>query len=109
MIQEESPRDHKAMPEQEQHPNTFHAIVRGRVQRVGYRVFARESAHRHKIQGWVRNRADGGVEIRAEGDDLSLTEFLTDLYRGPVLSHVEHIDLKWEYSEPECTGFNILR
>lgn len=109
MVNRNSSRDRRIMPDQEQHPNTFYAVVRGRVQRVGYRVFARECAHRHKIRGWVRNLPDGGVELRAEGDELSLTEFLTDLYRGPVLSHVEHIDLKWEHSEPECTGFSILR
>jgi acylphosphatase len=90
-------------------PNCFRGVVKGRVQGVGYRVFARESALRHGVAGWVRNLKDGTVEIYAEADELTLTEFLTDLYRGPILGHVADIVLDWRLCQPSLTGFEILR
>lgn len=95
--------------DQETQPNCFHAVVRGRVQRVGFRVFTREAAQRNSVTGWVRNLPNGRVEIFAEGSELNLTEFLTDLYRGPVMGHVEDIDLHWKQSEQQHSEFEILR
>lgn len=93
----------------ENSPNSFHAVVKGRVQGVGFRVFTRESASRHQIKGWVRNLPNGEVEVQAEGDEVALTEFLTDLYRGPVLSHVADIELNWEHKEELASSFDIVR
>ena len=44
-----------------------HAIMRGRVQGVGYRAFVEHEALKHGIEGWVRNRRDGSVELQAIG------------------------------------------
>ncbi|MBI1289775.1 acylphosphatase [bacterium] len=90
-------------------PNAFRGIVKGRVQGVGYRVFAREAATRHRVGGWVRNLRDGTVEIYAEADEIILTEFLTDLYRGPIMGHVADIVLEWIVCEPSHQSFEILR
>lgn len=89
--------------------NCFHGTVHGRVQRVGFRVFTRDAARRHDITGWVRNLPDGCVEVLAVGDEIALTEFLTEVYQGPVLSHVAHIDLDWRTTEEEFSSFDILR
>ena len=89
--------------------NTFHGIVKGRVQGVGYRVYTMESARRHGVVGWVKNLADRSVEVYAQGDDLSLTELLTDLYKGPINGHVEDIDITWSRVEIEATNFEIRR
>jgi acylphosphatase len=95
--------------EKEHVTNCFHAIVHGRVQGVGFRVFTREAARRHTIRGWVRNLANGCVEIHAVGDELALTEFLTEVYQGPVLSHVSNIDIAWKQTAEEFGDFAILR
>lgn len=89
--------------------NCFHGIVKGRVQGVGYRVFALQAAQRHGISGWVRNLPNGCVEVCAQGEELALTEFLTELYRGPIMGHVEEIDLTWEHTPPEFKNFEIRR
>jgi len=94
---------------QEQTHNCFHGIVHGRVQGVGYRVFARQAALRYAITGWVKNLPSGAVEVHAEGEELALTEFLTELYRGPVLSHVRDIELTWQRTESQHAQFEILR
>jgi acylphosphatase len=97
------------MAAEESTHNCFHGIIRGRVQGVGYRVFAREAANRLSVTGWVRNLPNGNVEIMAEGDEIVLTEFLTDLYRGPILSHVADIALEWETRPSQHSTFEILR
>ena len=42
-------------------------LVRGRVQGVGFRWFVEREAHVLGIAGWVRNNADGSVEVLAIG------------------------------------------
>ena len=42
-------------------------LVRGRVQGVGFRWFVEREAHMLGIAGWVRNNADGSVEVLAMG------------------------------------------
>ncbi len=42
-------------------------VAHGRVQGVFFRDETRQQAHRHGLAGWVRNRADGGVEAHLEG------------------------------------------
>ena len=44
-----------------------HLTVRGRVQGVGFRCFAQETAESLGLTGWVRNREDGAVEAEAQG------------------------------------------
>ena len=63
-------------------------VVRGRVQGVGYRYFARETALRLNVRGWVRNLANGHVEIHAEADGPVLATFREALERGPSMARV---------------------
>lgn len=53
------------------------------MQGVGYRWFARESAQRKGITGWVMNRFDGSVEVAAAGDEQDLDRFRSELRVGP--------------------------
>jgi acylphosphatase len=45
----------------------YRVVVTGRVQGVWFRESCREHAERLGVSGWVRNRADGAVEIEVEG------------------------------------------
>ena len=74
----------------------FSARIYGRVQGVGFRFFAREVANELGVVGYIRNTADGGVEVLAEGDEGSLERFLDLLKEGPRTAHVTRIDLSWE-------------
>jgi acylphosphatase len=70
----------------------LHALVRGRVQGVGFRWFVRERARELGVRGWVRNRADGSVEIEAEGDLASLEQLRLSLSKGPPGAQVSDIE-----------------
>jgi acylphosphatase len=70
----------------------FFARVRGRVQGVGFRYSAIQEARRLGIAGWVRNDADGDVEVWAEGSSEKLKAFLGWLWKGPPYARVEAVD-----------------
>ncbi len=73
---------------------TIRAIVRGRVQGVGYRFFTQRTALELGIKGYVRNLPDGTVEVVAQGAPEQLGKFLDRLREGPPLSIVEDIEVE---------------
>lgn len=73
----------------------LHAIVRGRVQGVGFRATTQHEARKRGLSGWVRNLVDGDVEVDAEGDRTHLEAFLAFLHRGPRGAHVDGVDVQW--------------
>lgn len=68
-----------------------HLTVRGRVQGVGFRWFARETAAALGLAGWARNREDGTVEAEAEGTPEALDEFVRRLRTGNPAARVDEI------------------
>jgi acylphosphatase len=66
-------------------------VVRGRVQGVGFRFFARDAARREGLTGWVRNLEDGGVEIEAQGDADALLRFEVSVRQGPRSARVDDV------------------
>lgn len=85
----------------------LHAIVDGRVQGVGYRDFVRRHAAQLGVTGWVRNRADGTVEVLAEGDDVEITHLLRLLTDGPSLSHVDAVETAYDAPTGEFPDFRV--
>lgn len=63
-------------------PERLKIQVFGRVQDVGYRYFAKETAGECGISGWVKNLHNGTVEIEAEGQKENLEVFKGILRRG---------------------------
>lgn len=67
-------------------------VVRGRVQGVGFRWFVEREAHRLGIAGWVRNNADGSVEILAMGSHEQLVGLRSRLREGPRAARVDAVE-----------------
>jgi acylphosphatase len=86
---------------------SLHAIVKGRVQGVGFRYFVLTSARRLSLNGYTRNLADGSVEVYAEGERPDLDELLRNLKQGPELADVENIDVKSGEARRQVHGFYI--
>ena len=85
----------------------MHAIVRGVVQGVGYRFFARDLARRYGLVGFVRNRADGTVEVEMQGADGTLAAFIKDLEIGPQSAHVTGVELEEMETDDTLESFDI--
>jgi acylphosphatase len=69
----------------------WHLTVRGRVQGVGYRAACCQKARELDLNGWVRNRSDGSVEVQAEGSLHQLTELRLWCERGPQAAEVRSV------------------
>ena len=67
--------------------------VEGFVQSVGYRNFIFEEATRLSLDGWVRNRADGTVEILVCGETKAVEALVAASMRGPTGSKVKNVEL----------------
>ncbi len=71
----------------------IHAVVRGRVQGVGFRAGTAREASRLGLSGWVRNRLDGTVEVLAAGDDAAVDQLAAWLKQGPRGARVAGLDV----------------
>jgi acylphosphatase len=87
--------------------SAVHMIARGRVQGVGFRFYVREQAARFGVKGWVRNCADGSVEIHAEGKKEILDDFIDIIREGPRFGRVSDLDTDWTDPDGRYMGFRI--
>lgn len=72
------------------------AVVRGRVQGVGFRDYVETRARVLRLAGSVRNLPDGcSVEVIAEGRRESLEQLIEHLREGPRMSRVDAVDVEW--------------
>lgn len=69
-------------------------IVSGRVQGVNFRASAKEQAATKGISGYVKNLADGNVEVVACGDDSALEWLLDWLHKGPSSARVDEVKVE---------------
>lgn len=83
------------------------ARVRGRVQGVGYRFFARRAAVGLGLRGYVCNLPDGAVETVAEGTRGDLEALLSALWRGPSGARVDAVETSWTEASGVFGGFAI--
>ncbi|NWG45924.1 MAG: acylphosphatase [Alphaproteobacteria bacterium] len=90
-------------------PRTLHLLVEGRVQGVGYRAFAQETALRLGLSGWVRNRRDGRVETLVHGPADALEAFLTAARIGPPAAEVAEVTIVTDAAPAPAAGFHVVK
>ncbi|GIV56885.1 MAG: acylphosphatase [Candidatus Kapaibacterium sp.] len=82
--------------------------VRGRVQGVGYRMFALGTASELGLVGTVRNEPDGQtVTIVVEGDRAAIETFAARCAQGPPRAHVEDCHIEWRTPTGQYRDFRI--
>ena len=82
-------------------------LISGRVQGVGFRYFAQETAAREGISGWVKNLPDRSVEALAEGDADALERFERALRHGPPGARIDHVEVEDRMPGGRDTGFFV--
>lgn len=78
----------------------------GRVQGIGFRFTAEAVARDLGIGGWVRNLRDGRVEVLAEGEEITLKDFLEKVAQE-MSGYVKHAEISWEQPTGEFDDFGI--
>jgi acylphosphatase len=78
--------------------------IAGKVQGVGYRAWAMRIAADLGLRGWVRNLANGTVELLATGDDDAVAAMIEACRHGPSGARVDSID-KFEAEDDGSLGF----
>ena len=79
----------------------------GTVQGVGFRFTAERLARRFPVFGFVRNLEDGRVEVTAEGEEKSLTEFLTAIRESGMKNYIRDVEAHWSEAEGCFSRFSI--
>ncbi len=85
----------------------LHTIVKGRVQGVCFRDFAKREALILRLKGNVKNLSDGSVEVIAEGSEEKLGKLLAKLYEGPINAEVTEIEKEITEAQGGFKTFSI--
>jgi acylphosphatase len=75
-------------------------LVSGEVQGVSFRASTVERARRLGVTGWVKNLADGCVEVVACGGEQAVDDLCAWLWEGPARAEVE--DVRCEPADVEA-------
>ena len=82
-------------------------VLKGRVQGVGFRFFAEESARREGVNGWIANRPDGAVELFVEGDREAVDRLEAKLRHGPPGARIDTVTVDEGVPTGRATGFRV--
>lgn len=87
---------------------TVRCVVAGRVQGVYYRAATAEQAAALELDGWVKNLADGRVEVVAAGAPGAVAALTQWLWSGPPAARVAAVEIE-EYSGSVPSGFGVTK
>ena len=79
----------------------------GRVQGVGFRYTVKTLAHGFDVTGWVRNLADGRVELQAVGEANEVDDFLAAIRESVLAGHIQKEDVSVIAPPQGVRGFTI--
>jgi acylphosphatase len=71
-----------------------HVRLTGKVQGVGFRAWVREQAKQALVGGWVRNCADGSVEVHLEGSRDEVESIVERLRDGPAGARPANVQIE---------------
>lgn len=79
----------------------------GNVQGVGFRYSVKQVAKGFDVIGWVRNLADGRVELQAAGEPNEVAAFLDAIRNSHLRAHIKKQTETPLASPPNARGFEI--
>jgi acylphosphatase len=95
------------LPEERTGRSRIVATIRGAVQGVGFRWFVQREASALDLEGWVANRADGSVEVVAEGPADAIDRLVDRLHEGPPAALVRVVEVRSEPVRGLSGGFGV--
>lgn len=86
---------------------SLQVFFEGNVQGVGFRWSVRNIAKGFDLTGWVRNLADGRVEMQVTGADAEVRAFVDALMQSELRAHIrKHTENKLD-QPVVAKGFEI--
>lgn len=82
--------------------------IRGRVQMVMFRDFAKRNADKLGLVGSVQNMPDGSVFVTAEGEEEKLKQFIELLRKGPMFAKIRDVAVSWQEAKGDFNDFRIV-
>jgi acylphosphatase len=82
-------------------------MISGFVQGVFFRASAAQAARKLQVSGWVRNLADGRVEVAAEGEEAMLNRLIAWCRQGPPGARVDDVSVEWSDDLNGLSQFQI--
>ncbi|MGF1495683.1 MAG: acylphosphatase [Elainellaceae cyanobacterium] len=87
---------------------SVHVFISGKVQGVGYRAAASDTAALLKVNGWVKNLRDGRVEAVFEGQQEQVEEMIRWCHKGPPAAAVREVVVEYQDLQG-LKGFQVAR
>lgn len=85
-------------------------VFEGRVQGVGFRYTVKDLARGFDVSGWVKNLADGSVELVLIGEMEEVDSMIHEItVESPVAHHIRHLRTEQIDPPPSVLGFTIQR
>jgi len=82
-------------------------IFSGRVQNVGFRYTVKDLARSFDVRGWVKNLADGSVELQLMGEPGEVNSFIKEIAEESNVAH--HIKSVMAETIPLLEGVSGFR
>jgi len=84
-------------------------IFEGRVQGVGFRYTVKDLSRGFDVCGWVRNLADGSVEMQVMGEPAEVESFIKEIAEeSNVAHHIKNLIAHKIALLENCSGFKII-
>ncbi len=79
----------------------------GRVQGVGFRFSVKQLAKGFEVQGWIKNLADGRVELQVMAEADELEEFIEEIQDSHLGGFIKESEIHSISLLENATGFSI--
>ncbi|MDO4978517.1 MAG: acylphosphatase [Eubacteriales bacterium] len=88
----------------------YHIVFRGHVQHCGFRYFTWKKVKKvGNLTGWVRNKADGSVEMEVQGREEDIKDVLVLIKKGNGTIRVDEVQVEEINVIPEEKLYQVLR